>query len=102
MKKNNGIKIRIACHMSKEREMIRKEMKRIRKTRKDICQIGQQECVGNNETIERKEPKKSLSLNDHISVNVRPIALKAHQNEADRQTDQLRVHSEPYNAAAPR
>ena len=30
------------------------------------------------------------------------LPYKVHQNEADRQTDRLRVHSEPYNAAAPK
>ena len=50
--------------------------KKDKKERKDICQIGQQECVGNKEMIEMKEPKKSLSLSDHISVNVRPTKPK--------------------------
>ena len=71
-----GLKIRIVCYVLKEKETIRNEMKWIRKERKSICQIGQQECVGNNKTIERKEPKKSLSLNGHISWSMRPNALK--------------------------
>ena len=52
-------------------------MQERKKERKDICQIGQQECVGNNKTIERKEPENGLSLNGHISWSNGPIALKS-------------------------
>ena len=61
----------------KRKRNTKKRNARIRKERKDVCQIGQQECVGNNKTIEAKEPKKSLSLNGHISWSNRPIALKS-------------------------